>query len=122
MTQDEFAAHFKLGEHAQAAPTKEATEAGVAVERRTALADVAPLQLPDYGMCVCVCVCIVMGMSAHGSDWRWSLTLCDFASSIQSTGSNSAESSMSRTRERVALAGPFPRRVPSKVCNNGRMS
>ena len=48
MTEAEFAAYFKLGEHANV--QKDVAEARVSSERRTMFYDMAPLQLPDYGM------------------------------------------------------------------------
>ena len=48
MTEEEFAAHFKLGEHANV--QKDVAEARLASERQTMFYDIAPLKLPDYGM------------------------------------------------------------------------
>lgn len=68
MTQEEFAKHFKLGQHAQ---LSQRDVAQGRAERKTFDA-MAPLQLPDYGMLafyafvclfaclfVCLCACIV---------------------------------------------------------------
>jgi hypothetical protein len=47
MTEEEFAAHFKLG-HFSEAQKKEVAQ-GRLSEQRQSLADMAPLELPDYG-------------------------------------------------------------------------
>jgi hypothetical protein len=47
MTEEEFAAHFKLGQFSEA-QNKEVAE-GRMTEQRQSFADIAPLELPDYG-------------------------------------------------------------------------
>ena len=47
MTQEEFAKHFKLGEHAQM-NHRDVAQGRLTAERKT-FDDMAPLQLPDYG-------------------------------------------------------------------------
>jgi hypothetical protein len=47
MTEEEFAAHFKLGQFSEA-QNKEVAEDRM-TEQRQSFADIAPLELPDYG-------------------------------------------------------------------------